>query len=53
MTPSNFNWFLHTMLFYHTRYVINQQNPKASNEDEDGDEDNENMEDDRDINSDI
>ena len=25
MTPGNFNWFLHTMLFYHTQYVINKQ----------------------------
>jgi hypothetical protein len=22
MTPGNFNWFLHAMLFYHTRLVI-------------------------------
>jgi hypothetical protein len=26
MTTSNFNWFLHVMLFYHTRHVIEQQN---------------------------
>ena len=25
MTPGNFNWFLHTMLFYHTKYVIRKQ----------------------------
>ena len=25
MTPGNFNWFLHTMLFYHTRYVLAKQ----------------------------
>jgi hypothetical protein len=25
MTQGNFNWFLHTMLFYHTRYVIRKQ----------------------------
>ncbi|KAF8962231.1 hypothetical protein BDZ97DRAFT_1623880, partial [Flammula alnicola] len=25
MTPGNFNWFLHTMLFYHTKYVIAKQ----------------------------
>jgi hypothetical protein len=24
MTPGNFNWFLHTMLFYHTKHVINK-----------------------------
>ena len=22
MTPGNFNWFLHTMLFYHTKHVL-------------------------------
>jgi hypothetical protein len=25
MTPGNFNWFLHTMLFYHTQCVIDKQ----------------------------
>ena len=25
MTPGNFNWFLHTMLFYHTQHVIQKQ----------------------------
>ena len=25
MTPHNFNWFLHTMLFYHTKHVIKKQ----------------------------
>jgi hypothetical protein len=25
MTPGNFNWFLHTMLFYHTQRVIQKQ----------------------------
>ena len=33
MTPGNFNWFLHTMLFYHTKHVINKQ-MKADVEDE-------------------
>jgi len=28
MTIGNFNWFLHTMLFYHTRYVIEKQRRK-------------------------
>jgi len=28
MTPGNFNWFLHTMLFYHTKYVIRKQQMK-------------------------
>jgi hypothetical protein len=25
MTPGDFNWFLHTMLFYHTQRVIQRQ----------------------------
>ena len=33
MTPGNFNWFLHTMLFYHTKHVIDKQ-MKADEEDE-------------------
>jgi len=28
MKPGNFNWFLHTMLFYHTKHVITQQKQK-------------------------
>jgi hypothetical protein len=28
MTIGNFDWFLHTMLFYHTRYVIEKQKRK-------------------------
>ena len=28
MTPGNFNWFLHAMLFYHTKSVIKQQQRK-------------------------
>jgi hypothetical protein len=31
MTPSNFNWFLHTMLFYHTRHVLERQNQRNNN----------------------
>jgi len=39
MTPGNFNWFLHTMLFYHTKYVIRkQQIKKQQNVDVDGEE---------------
>ena len=34
MTPGNFNWFLHTMLFYHTKYVLRKQEMKKSEEDE-------------------
>ncbi|PPQ91761.1 hypothetical protein CVT25_000504 [Psilocybe cyanescens] len=25
MTPGNFDWFLHTMLFYHSKYIIEKQ----------------------------
>ena len=32
MTPPNFNWFIHVMLFYHTRNVIKQQENKARRE---------------------
>jgi hypothetical protein len=30
MTPGNFNWFLHSMLFYHTQHVLAKQEEKAS-----------------------
>ena len=40
MVPGNFNWFLHTMLFYHTRYVLKKQQEKREKVDNhDGDED--------------
>ena len=32
MTPGNFNWFLHTMLFYHTKYVLKKQEVKKKKE---------------------
>ena len=38
MTPSNFNWFLHAMLFYHTRLVIEKQGEKTTNIEEEEDE---------------
>ena len=38
MVPSNFNWFLHTMLFYHTRHVLERQNQR-NNQGEENDED--------------
>ena len=34
MTPGNINWFLHTMLFYHTKYVIQKQMMKKQAEEE-------------------
>jgi len=41
MTPDNFNWFLHTMLFYHTQYVLQKKMKTGDEEptDEDSDED--------------
>jgi hypothetical protein len=38
MTPDNFNWFLHTMLFYHTQHVIQKQ-AEAEEEEEEEEED--------------
>jgi len=40
MTAGNFNWFLHTMLFYHTQHVIHKQSLKKKTGDnmEDDDE---------------
>jgi len=51
MVPGNFDWFLHTMIFYHTRYVLEKQDRKRTNEgnNNDGesgdDNDNDNAED--------
>ena len=32
MTPGNFNWFLHAMLYYHTKHVLRKQNIKQEME---------------------
>jgi hypothetical protein len=46
MTIGNFDWFLHSMLFYHTQMVIKQrekhQSSGQSNEDDDSDISNDN-----------
>jgi hypothetical protein len=34
MTPGNFNWLLHVMLFYHTLQVIKRQEIQAEIEEE-------------------
>ena len=34
MTISNFNWFLHTMLFLHTTHVIQRAEKKDAGDDE-------------------
>ena len=38
MTPSNFNWFLHSMLFYHTKHVLERQKQKSNNRVDHGDD---------------
>lgn len=30
MTPGKFDWFLHTMLFLQTKYVLNKEKRKES-----------------------
>ena len=40
MTPENFNWFLHTMLFYHTKYVIRKQQMKMQQKQDKEEEEN-------------
>jgi hypothetical protein len=42
MTSGNFNWFLHTMLFYHTMQVLKKQS-KRENEGESDGENNEDL----------
>jgi hypothetical protein len=37
MTPDNFNWFLHTMLFYHSQRVIQKQAEAEEEEEEEED----------------
>ena len=34
MTPGNFNWFVHSMLFYHTKYVLQKQLVKKNREED-------------------
>jgi hypothetical protein len=39
MTVGNFNWFLHTMLFYHTQMVLEKQERKERSKPDDGNDD--------------
>jgi len=41
MTPNNFNWLLHSLLFLHTQRVIKAQQDKAKKSDDDSDDDDE------------
>ena len=38
MTPNNFNWLLHSLLFLHTQRVIKAQWDKAKKSEDDDDE---------------
>jgi hypothetical protein len=38
MTVGNFNWFMHTMLFMHTLYVIQKQEAKKEKVEDGNDE---------------
>jgi hypothetical protein len=42
MTPGNFNWFLHSLLFLHTERVIEAQKEKKQRQDRTDDDENEN-----------
>src|SRR6266498_995200 len=37
MTPGNFNWFLHTMLYYHTKHVLKKQELRRRTQDDTSD----------------
>jgi hypothetical protein len=39
MTPGNFNWFLHSMLFYHTKHVMSRVNNSDGDSSSDSDSD--------------
>jgi len=39
MTPNNFNWLLHSLLFLHTQRVIKAQQDKAMKNEDDDDDD--------------
>ena len=39
MTPNNFKWYLHALLFRHTQRVIKRQMAKVEDEGDEDDED--------------
>jgi hypothetical protein len=45
MTPGNFDWFLHTMLFFHTQHVLDKQVKRTRNSTDDSDSDSDETED--------
>jgi len=38
MTPNNFKWYLHALLFIHTQRVIKRQMDKVEDEEDDEDD---------------
>ena len=42
MTIGNFNWFLHTMLFYHTQIILEKQQQKSYGNDTSSEDDSDN-----------
>ena len=44
MTPGNLNWFMHVMLYYHTKHVLRKQNLKKGKEDKEIQDDDSNDE---------
>ena len=56
MVPGNFNWFLHSMLYYHTKHVLRKQALKEerkekSREDDSSDSNDSDEDEDEDLNS--
>ena len=45
MTPSNFEWFLHAMLFYHDKHVLETKKQRNNNADDADNSDEENQDD--------
>jgi len=40
MTLDNFNWFLHAILYYHTKYMLRKQQMKKQQKEDDDKEEN-------------
>ena len=38
MIPGNFDWFLHSMLFYHTKHVLKRQGGGDTSNDDSSDD---------------
>ena len=44
MTPNNFNWFLHSLLFLHTQRIIKAQKEKVNKQQDEEDDDDDDAE---------